>query len=101
MTDTLPECHGEPPRVPLLISDAQRALIRVLVHERVTHETRARHAGADSPFAWVKTADETLARAVRKPRAISESGTLDATAGARRHPEISRRPETDSRRPAR
>lgn len=27
-----------------------------------------------SPFAWVKTADEILAKAVRKPRATSESG---------------------------
>jgi transposase/DNA-binding transcriptional regulator YiaG/transcriptional regulator with XRE-family HTH domain len=27
-----------------------------------------------SPFVWVKTADEILAKAVRKPRAISESG---------------------------
>jgi transposase len=27
-----------------------------------------------SPFMWVKTADEILAKAVRKPRAISESG---------------------------
>ena len=27
-----------------------------------------------SPFAWVKTADQILAKAVRKPRAISESG---------------------------
>ena len=26
------------------------------------------------PFAWVKIADEILAKAVRKPRAISESG---------------------------
>jgi hypothetical protein len=27
-----------------------------------------------SPFAWVKTADQILAKAVRKRRAISESG---------------------------
>ena len=27
-----------------------------------------------SPFTWVKTPDEILAKAVRKPRAISESG---------------------------
>lgn len=27
-----------------------------------------------TPFAWVKTADQILAKAVRKPRAISESG---------------------------
>jgi hypothetical protein len=27
-----------------------------------------------SPFTWVKTADEILAKAVRKPRATSESG---------------------------
>ena len=31
------------------------------------------NAGA-SPFAWVKTPDEILAKAVRKPRAIRESG---------------------------
>ena len=30
------------------------------------------NAGA-TPFAWVKTADEILAKAVRKPRATSES----------------------------
>jgi transposase len=35
--------------------------------------TQSWNAGA-SPFAWVKTADEILAKAVRKPRAISESG---------------------------
>ncbi|MGH2468252.1 MAG: IS630 family transposase, partial [Candidatus Limnocylindrales bacterium] len=35
--------------------------------------TQTWNAGA-SPFAWVKTADEILAKAVRKPRAISESG---------------------------
>ena len=27
-----------------------------------------------SPFTWVKSADEILAKAVRKPRATSESG---------------------------
>jgi transposase len=27
-----------------------------------------------TPFAWVKTANQILAKAVRKPRAISESG---------------------------
>ena len=31
------------------------------------------NAGA-TPFVWVKPADEILAKAVRKPRAISESG---------------------------
>jgi transposase len=35
--------------------------------------TQRWNAGA-SPFIWVKTADELLAKAVRKPRAISESG---------------------------
>ena len=35
--------------------------------------TRAWNEGS-SPFTWVKTADETLARAVRKPRATSQSG---------------------------
>ena len=35
--------------------------------------TRQWNAGS-SPFEWVKTADEILAKAVRKPRAISESG---------------------------
>ena len=35
--------------------------------------TRSWNAGS-SPFTWVKTADEILAKAVRKPRAISESG---------------------------
>ena len=35
--------------------------------------TRQWNAGS-SPFTWVKTADEILAKAVRKPRAISESG---------------------------
>jgi len=29
-----------------------------------------------TPFAWVKTADQILAKAVRKPRAISRIGTL-------------------------
>jgi hypothetical protein len=27
-----------------------------------------------TPFCWVKTADQILAKAVRKPRAIGESG---------------------------
>jgi hypothetical protein len=27
-----------------------------------------------TPFAWVKTADQILAKAVRKPTTISESG---------------------------
>jgi hypothetical protein len=27
-----------------------------------------------TPFVWVKTADQILAKAVRKPSAISESG---------------------------
>jgi transposase len=35
--------------------------------------TQSWNAGS-SPFTWVKTADEILAKAVRKPRAISESG---------------------------
>jgi transposase len=35
--------------------------------------TRQWNAGA-SPFAWLRTADEILAKAVRKPPAISESG---------------------------
>ena len=35
--------------------------------------TRAWNEGS-SPFTWVKTADEILAKAVRKPRATSESG---------------------------
>ena len=35
--------------------------------------TRNWNAGA-SPFTWVKTADQILAKAVRKPRASSESG---------------------------
>ena len=35
--------------------------------------SRAWNAGS-SPFIWVKTADEILAKAVRKPRATSESG---------------------------
>lgn len=35
-----------------------------------------------SPFTWVKTADEILAKAVRKPRATNESGLLDEQAGA-------------------
>lgn len=35
--------------------------------------TRQWNAGS-SPFTWVKTADEILAKAVRKPRATSESG---------------------------
>jgi len=35
--------------------------------------TRQWNAGA-SPFTWVRTPDEILAKAVRKPRAISESG---------------------------
>jgi len=41
--------------------------------ERIDAFTRAWNAGA-TPFVWVKTADEILAKAVRKPRAISESG---------------------------
>lgn len=40
---------------------------------RIDMFTRSWNAGA-SPFAWVKTADDILAKAVRKPRAISESG---------------------------
>ena len=35
--------------------------------------TRAWNEGS-GPFAWVRTADEILAKAVPKPRAISESG---------------------------
>ena len=35
--------------------------------------TRAWNEGS-GPFTWVRTADEILAKAVRKPRAISESG---------------------------
>ena len=35
--------------------------------------TRQWSEGA-SPIAWVRTADEILAKAVRKPRASSESG---------------------------
>ncbi len=35
--------------------------------------TRAWNEGS-SPFAWVRTADEILAKAVRKPRATNESG---------------------------
>jgi hypothetical protein len=34
---------------------------------------RSWNAGS-SPFVWVKTADEILAKAVRKPAATSESG---------------------------
>jgi transposase len=41
--------------------------------ERIETFTRAWNAGS-SPFEWVKTADEILAKAVRKPRATSESG---------------------------
>src|SRR3972149_4959228 len=48
--------------------ESVRALIAAI--ERFT---RPWNAGS-SPFAWVKTADEILAKAVRKPRANSESG---------------------------
>jgi hypothetical protein len=41
--------------------------------ERIETFTAAWNAGA-SPFAWVKSPDEILAKAVRKPRANSESG---------------------------
>ena len=34
------------------------------------------HDGS-SPFVWVKSADEILAKAVRKPRTTSESGHLE------------------------
>lgn len=34
----------------------------------------ARWNEGSTPFVWVKTADQILAKAVRKPRAISESG---------------------------
>ena len=38
-------------------------------------EAKVRQWNAGSgPFHWVRTADEILAKAVRKPRAISESG---------------------------
>ena len=38
-------------------------------------DTFTRHWNAgETPFVWVKTADEILAKAVRKPRASSESG---------------------------
>jgi transposase len=40
---------------------------------RIDAFTSSWNAGA-TPFAWVKTADEILAKAVRKPRAINESG---------------------------
>jgi hypothetical protein len=40
--------------------------------ERIDAFTAAWNAGA-SPFTWVKTADEILAKAVRKRSAISES----------------------------
>ena len=41
--------------------------------ERIEAFTAAWNAGA-SPFVWVRTDDEILAKAVRKPRATSESG---------------------------
>ncbi len=40
--------------------------------ERIEAFTRGWNAGA-TPFIWVKTADAILAKAVRKPRASSES----------------------------
>jgi len=40
---------------------------------RIEAFTQSWNSGA-SPFTWVRTADEILAKAVRKPRAISESG---------------------------
>jgi transposase len=46
--------------------------VRELV-ERIDAFTASWNAGA-SPFVWVKTADEILAKAVRKRSAISESG---------------------------
>jgi len=50
--------------------------------ERIETFTAAWNAGA-SPFAWVKSADEILAKAVRKPRANSESGhELRSTGGS-------------------
>lgn len=41
--------------------------------ERIETFTAAWNAGA-SPFVWVRTDDEILAKAVRKPRANSELG---------------------------
>ena len=41
--------------------------------ERISTFTDTWNEGG-TPFTWVKTADEILAKAVRKPRAISESG---------------------------
>jgi transposase len=41
--------------------------------ERISTFTDSWNEGS-TPFAWVKTADQILAKAVRKPRAISESG---------------------------
>jgi transposase len=41
--------------------------------ERISIFTESWNEGS-TPLAWVKTADEILAKAVRKPRAISESG---------------------------
>jgi transposase len=46
--------------------------VRELV-ARIEAFTQSWNSGA-SPFTWVKTADEILAKAVRKPRATSESG---------------------------
>jgi len=40
---------------------------------RIRSFTDAWDAGA-TPFVWVKTADQILAKAVRKPRVTSESG---------------------------
>jgi hypothetical protein len=45
--------------------------VRVLT-AAIERFTREWNAGA-GPFSWVKTADEILAKAVRKDRAISES----------------------------
>ena len=45
--------------------------------------TRQWNAGS-GPFAWVRTADEILAKAVRKPRATSEFGTLGGHAAPAR-----------------
>ena len=46
--------------------------VRELV-ARIDAFTASWNEGA-SPFVWVKTTDEILAKAVRKPRATSESG---------------------------
>ncbi len=71
MLATIP-AMAHAPAPPLLVSDVDSfKSVKELV-AMIDTFTRQWNEGS-SPFSWVRTADEILAKAVRKDRAISES----------------------------